>query len=95
MQDRESETHKTFPIICRTSSRLAYAETEGGASSIFMMATGVGVPRRVCSACGLPRTWVPESDRILVLLTNRVHPVAAPVAMQKIRGEFHRLALRM
>lgn len=38
--------------------------------------------------------WVePESDHILVLLTNRVHPVAAPVAMQKIRGEFHRLAL--
>jgi len=40
--------------------------------------------------------WVePESDRILVLLTNRVHPCAAPVAMQKIRGEFHRLALAM
>lgn len=38
--------------------------------------------------------WVePESDRILVLLTNRVHPCAAPVAMQKIRGEFHRLAM--
>ena len=38
--------------------------------------------------------WVePESDRIFVLLTNRVHPVAAPVAMQKVRGEFHRLAL--
>ncbi len=40
--------------------------------------------------------WVePDGDRILVLLTNRVHPVAAPVAMQKIRGEFHRLALAM
>jgi CubicO group peptidase (beta-lactamase class C family) len=35
----------------------------------------------------------PERDRIMVLLTNRVHPCAAPVAMQKIRGEFHRLAL--
>ncbi len=39
--------------------------------------------------------WVdPEQDRIMVLLTNRVHPCAAPVAIQKIRGEFHRLALR-
>jgi len=38
--------------------------------------------------------WVdPERERIFVLLTNRVHPCAAPVAMQKVRGEFHRLAL--
>ena len=38
--------------------------------------------------------WIdPESDRIMVLLTNRVHPVAASVAMQGIRGRFHELAL--
>ena len=38
--------------------------------------------------------WIdPERERIFVLLTNRIHPCAAPVAMQKIRGEFHRLAL--
>lgn len=36
--------------------------------------------------------WV-DQGRIMVLLTNRVHPCAAPIAMQKIRGEFHRLAL--
>lgn len=36
--------------------------------------------------------WV-EGERIMVLMTNRVHPCAAPVAMQRIRGEFHRLAL--
>ena len=35
----------------------------------------------------------PDADRIMVLMTNRVHPCASPVAMQKIRGEFHRLAL--
>ncbi|HEV2720823.1 MAG TPA: serine hydrolase domain-containing protein [Thermoanaerobaculia bacterium] len=34
--------------------------------------------------------WI-DRDRILVLLTNRVHPVAAANAMQKIRGEFHKL----
>jgi len=34
--------------------------------------------------------WI-DGDRIFVLLTNRVHPVAAANAMQKIRGEFHRL----
>jgi len=36
--------------------------------------------------------WI-DGDRIMVLLTNRVHPVAAANAMQRIRGEFHRLAL--
>jgi serine-type D-Ala-D-Ala carboxypeptidase len=38
--------------------------------------------------------WIdPDRDRIMVLLTNRVHPCAAPVNMQRIRGEFHHLAL--
>ena len=38
--------------------------------------------------------WIdPEGGKIMVLLTNRVHPCATSVAMQKIRGEFHRLAL--
>jgi CubicO group peptidase (beta-lactamase class C family) len=36
--------------------------------------------------------WV-NQGRIMVLLTNRVHPCASPVAMQKIRGRFHELAL--
>lgn len=35
--------------------------------------------------------WI-DGDRIFVLLTNRVHPIAAANAMQRIRGEFHRLA---
>ncbi|HEX7191179.1 MAG TPA: serine hydrolase domain-containing protein [Thermoanaerobaculia bacterium] len=38
--------------------------------------------------------WIdPERDKIMVLLTNRVHPCAAPNAMLRVRGEFHRLAL--
>lgn len=38
--------------------------------------------------------WIdPQRDKIMVLLTNRVHPCAAPNAMLRIRGEFHRLAL--
>lgn len=32
--------------------------------------------------------WV-DGTSIFVLLTNRVHPCAAPIAMQWIRGEFH------
>jgi hypothetical protein len=28
--------------------------------------------------------------RIYVLLTNRIHPCAAPIAMQRIRDEFRR-----
>jgi len=40
--------------------------------------------------------WVdPDRGRIMVLLTNRVHPCAAPVNIQRIRGEFHRLALAL
>ena len=35
----------------------------------------------------------PNRGRIFVLLTNRVHPCAAPIAMAKIRGEFHRLGV--
>ena len=31
---------------------------------------------------------------LAVLLTNRVHPCAAPVNMQRIRGEFHKLSFR-
>lgn len=35
--------------------------------------------------------WI-NGDRIFVLLTNRVHPVAAETPMPRIRGEFHRAA---
>ena len=32
--------------------------------------------------------WI-DRGRIMVLLTNRVHPCAAPIAMQRIRATFH------
>jgi CubicO group peptidase (beta-lactamase class C family) len=35
----------------------------------------------------------PACDRLMVLLTNRVHPCAAPVAMQLVRRRFHELAM--
>jgi len=39
--------------------------------------------------------WIdPERDKIMVLLTNRVHPCAVANSMQRIRREFHRLALQ-
>jgi CubicO group peptidase (beta-lactamase class C family) len=34
-----------------------------------------------------------QRGMLMVLLTNRVHPCAAPIGMAAIRGEFHRLAL--
>ena len=38
--------------------------------------------------------WIdPDRDRIMVLLTNRVHPCAASVGMQAIRGQLHTFAL--
>ncbi|HEY6141331.1 MAG TPA: serine hydrolase domain-containing protein [Thermoanaerobaculia bacterium] len=36
--------------------------------------------------------WI-DGERIFVLLTNRVHPVAAANAMQRVRGEFHKRTL--
>lgn len=36
----------------------------------------------------------PARDRVMVLLTNRVHPCAAPIAMQAVRGTFHGMAMR-
>ena len=39
---------------------------------------------------GFTGTSVWIGDRIHVLLTNRVHPCAAPIAMQRIRAEFMR-----
>ena len=36
--------------------------------------------------------WI-DGERIFVLLTNRVHPVAAANAMQRVRGEFHSRSL--
>ncbi len=39
--------------------------------------------------------WVDrERQKIMVLLANRVHPCAAPIPIQKVRGDFHRLALQ-
>lgn len=35
--------------------------------------------------------WI-DGDEIFVLLTNRIHPCAAPIAMQRVRGTFHELA---
>lgn len=54
---------------------------------------GPGLSARSWGHMGFTGTsvWI-DDGRILVLLTNRVHPCAAPIGMQRIRGEFHRLA---
>jgi CubicO group peptidase (beta-lactamase class C family) len=54
---------------------------------------GPGLSPRSFGHMGFTGTsvWADE-ERIFVLLTNRVHPCAAPIAMQRVRGELHRLA---
>jgi serine-type D-Ala-D-Ala carboxypeptidase len=54
---------------------------------------GPGLSPRSWGHMGFTGTsvWV-DGDRIFVLLTNRVHPCAAPIGMHRIRGEFHRQA---
>jgi CubicO group peptidase (beta-lactamase class C family) len=54
---------------------------------------GPGLSPRSFGHMGFTGTSVwADGERIFVLLTNRVHPCAAPIAMQRVRGEFHRLA---
>ncbi|MGZ8711355.1 MAG: serine hydrolase, partial [Thermoanaerobaculia bacterium] len=54
---------------------------------------GPGLSPRSFGHMGFTGTsvWI-DGERIFVLLTNRVHPCAAQIAMQRIRGEFHRLS---
>jgi CubicO group peptidase (beta-lactamase class C family) len=57
---------------------------------------GPGLSPRSFGHMGFTGTsvWI-DRPRIYVLLTNRVHPCAAPIAMHSIRGEFHRLSSQM
>lgn len=54
---------------------------------------GPGLSPRSFGHMGFTGTsvWCDEG-KLFVLLTNRVHPCAAPVGMHRIRGEFHRLS---
>lgn len=56
---------------------------------------GPGLSPRSYGHMGFTGTsvWV-DGGKIFVLLTNRVHPCAAPIAMHGIRGEFHRRGAR-
>jgi CubicO group peptidase (beta-lactamase class C family) len=51
---------------------------------------GAGLSRSSFGHNGFTGTsvWV-DGGRIYVLLTNRVHPCAAPIGMERVRGEFH------
>ena len=57
---------------------------------------GPGLSPRSFGHMGFTGTsvWI-DGPGIYVLLTNRVHPCAAPIAMHSIRGEFHRLSSRV
>jgi len=67
----------------------AYKEDRG----LGWQLAGPGLSERSFGHMGFTGTsvWVDEG-RVYVLLTNRVHPCAAPIAMHRIRGTFHELA---
>lgn len=69
----------------------AHAEDRG----LGWQLAGPGLSSRSFGHMGFTGTsvWV-DGDRIMVLLTNRIHPCAAPIGMHRIRGEFHRLCVR-
>lgn len=71
----------------------AHAEDRGLAWQIG----GPGLSPRSFGHMGFTGTsvWLDGTGagrRIFVLLTNRVHPCAAPIAMRRIRGDFHQLS---
>jgi CubicO group peptidase (beta-lactamase class C family) len=60
------------------------------------MLAGPGLSPRSYGHMGFTGTsvWI-DGPSIFVLMTNRVHPCAAPIGMQSIRGEFHRLSSQL
>jgi CubicO group peptidase (beta-lactamase class C family) len=65
----------------------------GEARGLGWQLAGPGLSQTSWGHTGFTGTsaWV-DGGRIMVLLTNRVHPCAAPIAMQTVRAGFHRAA---
>ena len=80
---------KLVPIELVKEATRAHAGDRG----LGWQTNGPGLSEQSWGHMGFTGTsvWV-DGERIFVLLTNRVHPCAAPIAMHRIRGEFHRLA---
>jgi CubicO group peptidase (beta-lactamase class C family) len=80
------------PLELVAEATRAHAEDRGLAWQL----EGPGLSPRSFGHLGFTGTsvWI-DGMSIYVLLTNRVHPCAAPIAMQRIRGEFHRLSSRV
>ncbi len=84
----------------RARQRLLEPVAEGGRTFGFETASRNSavsniLPDRAPGHTGFTGTslWLdPESGRYWILLTNRVHPVAAPARFQDVRREFHRLS---
>jgi CubicO group peptidase (beta-lactamase class C family) len=76
------------PSLVEEATR-AQAEDRG----LGWQLAGPGLPARSFGHMGFTGTsvWC-DGARIYVLMTNRVHPCAAPIGMHRIRGEFHRLS---
>ena len=70
----------------------AHAEDRG----LGWQLEGPGLSPRSFGHMGFTGTsaWC-DGGQLFVLLTNRVHPCAAPIAMQRIRGAFHSISSRM
>ena len=75
-----------LPALVEEATR-PHAEDRG----LGWQLAGPGLSLRSYGHMGFTGTsvWV-DGDRIMVLLTNRIHPCAAPIAMHRIRSEFHR-----
>ncbi|MFP5245834.1 MAG: serine hydrolase domain-containing protein [Thermoanaerobaculia bacterium] len=65
---------------------------QAGDRGLGWQLAGPGLPEHSFGHMGFTGTSVwSDGEKIFVLLTNRVHPCAAPIGMHRIRGEFHKL----
>jgi serine/threonine protein kinase len=59
---------KEQPEITADGARVAYIVLEGSNWSIYQIASGGGVPEKLCDDCGRPWDWSPDGRRLLYLI---------------------------
>jgi CubicO group peptidase (beta-lactamase class C family) len=98
---REILTPRILPLDPGSRGRLLRPGGEAGDRTVgFLAAAGAGaargiLPDRAVGHVGFTGTsiWLdPERERVLVLLTNRVHPRVPEADFRWVRRGFHRLA---
>jgi serine/threonine protein kinase len=63
-----TSVHKEQPELTADGSRVGYAVNENSQYAIYEVATGGGLPQRICDGCGRPWDWSPDGRQLLYLI---------------------------